>query len=92
MTLLQLLIMILGIVLTAGLIPWVLWVSSILRNIDSNVSHLKELHDNPENTGFGTIGMKEVIEKCTTAIQLLIHYVKWSSEQASGKEPPPPLE
>lgn len=63
-----------------------------------DVTKLLDMHEHPENTGFGTVGlngvmvdMKEVVEDNTRAIRALTHYVRWLAEKTDGKPPPPPI-
>ena len=70
-------------------VPFVLWASLTLRTNNLQLTRLVQMHEHPENTGFGTVGMTEVIKANTTAIRELSHYVQWQTEQTSGKKPPP---
>jgi len=72
-------------------IGWAIWMFWTMKKI-------AEMLENPDRTGFGTDGFQEVIERNTTAIngvtsamEALVHYVKWLSEHTTGTKPPPPL-
>ncbi len=53
---------------------------------------LLEMHENPEKTGFGTVGLADVISENSRCIKALTHYIKWSVQEQTGKVPPPYLE
>ena len=65
------------------------WLVTKLNKIDRGNAHLIHMHENPENTGFGTIGFKTVIQENTRAIRELSHYMKWQVKSHSGADPPP---
>ena len=72
------------------LISWMIWVTVQMTITNQILRKLMYMHENPENTGFGTTGLADIIEDNTVAIKALTHYVKWLSEQ-QGLNPPPPL-
>jgi hypothetical protein len=47
------------------------------------------MHENPENTGFGTGGLRHVIEENSRAIRELSHFVQWSTKVQTKLDPPP---
>ena len=49
---------------------------------------LLEMHEHPENTGFGTVGIKEVIDANTRALKSLTYYIKWLAEKDGINVPP----
>jgi hypothetical protein len=55
------------------------------------INKLLDMHEHPENTGFGTTGLADVMVENTRALKALVHYIKWL-ETKNGKGPPPPLE
>tara|TARA_R110000803_G_scaffold117038_2_gene185585 strand:- start:625 stop:882 length:258 start_codon:yes stop_codon:yes gene_type:complete len=57
----------------------------------NGIRELLSMHRNPERTGFGTVGMHEVINRNSDVIQDLTHYMKWVGEQQTGQKPPPPI-
>ncbi len=82
-------------IIGAGLVPAIGWAikSHIAqRDLDRKLSRLLEMHEHPENTGFGTVGFKDVIEDNTRALKALTHYIRYLEVQRTGVEPPPPLE
>ena len=64
----------------------------MLRECHVMTKKLLEMHENPDNTGFGTSGLASIIMDNTRAIKALIHYVKWTAERQFGETPPPPIE
>ena len=56
-------------------------------------------HQNPERTGFGTVGLRTLLGQLETLIEnnnrgtkALVHYIKWMTQETTGKVPPPPLD
>ena len=72
-------------------IGWAIRHTVLMSKLRDDMARLLDMHENPENTGFGTVGIAQVIEENTKAIQALTHYVVWLAKQ-SGSTPPPPLE
>ena len=64
-------------------LAWAVYVSVSIRR-------LVYQHDNPEKTGFGTVGFKDVIDNNTETMRELIHYVKWAYRQRNGGTDAPP--
>lgn len=50
------------------------------------------MHENPEKTGFGTVGMLEGLDANTRAMNKMVHYLKWFITKTTGEEPPPPMD
>ncbi len=63
-----------------------------LNSMHQEISALVEMHENPEKTGFGTIGHKDAFEANTKAINNLTHYLKWFIERQTKEVPPPPID
>ncbi len=81
-------------IIGAGLIPVIVWaIHSYItqRDIQTKVGKLLEMHENPDVYGFGTVGMKALIEENTRALKALTHYIKWLEVRKTGEEPPPPI-
>ena len=81
-------------ILSALMVPAIGWAMHSYiaqRDMRQKLDKLLYMHENPEKTGFGTIGLDGVIEDNTRALKSLIHYIKWL-ETNNGKGPPPPLE
>ena len=57
----------------------------------SGIKRLVHMHENPETTGFGTVGMRELIADNTRAMRDLSHYIQWLSKQMGHGEPSPRL-
>jgi len=72
------------------LIGWGIRASIVSRDTHAMLKKLLEMHEHPENTGFGTIGLQDVVEDNTRALKALTHYIKWL-ETKNGKGPPPPI-
>jgi hypothetical protein len=70
-------------------VPWVFWVTRTLMSIKRDESKLLWMHENPENTGFGTGGLRHVIEENSRAIRELSHFVQWSTKVQTKLDPPP---
>ena len=71
----------------------------LLSYIGYGVKRLLDMHENPEKTGFGTVGIDKFIQDNTTAIRELreavkdqTHYLMWMSEQKTGTKPPPRMD
>jgi hypothetical protein len=60
------------------------------RDLARKVDKLVHMHEHPENTGFGTVGLRGVVEDNTRALKALTHYIQWL-ETKNGLGPPPPL-
>lgn len=56
------------------------------------IARLMRMHEDPESTGFGTIGIKEVIEHNTRAFKQLSYYLQWHTKQTGGDDAPPYVE
>ena len=72
-------------------IGWAVWMYWTMKKVVEVLEH-------PERHGFGTAGLEHIIERNTIAIngvtmamEALVHYVEWLSENTTGKKPPPPL-
>lgn len=79
----------------AALVPTITWAVIVylkLAKLQDELRRLLVMHENPENTGFGTVGLKDVIEQNTRAIRSLTHYVVWLSKNMAGQTPPPDLD
>jgi len=63
----------------------------ISEDLKRRVSRLNEQHDNPDNTGFGTVGFSTLIETNTQAMKELSHYIIWLGKQQGAGDPPPRL-
>ena len=61
------------------------------EDMQRRIIKLNEQHDNPEQTGFGTVGFKDLITSNTQAMQELTHYIIWLGKQNGHGEPPPSL-
>ena len=78
---------------TVPLVGWFIWLTLIIAQLKSDVSRLlgmdftKELSSVLERH---TREMNDVIDRNTSAIHTLTHYVTWLSER-EGVHPPPPL-
>ena len=59
--------------------------------IVQGTKRLVQMHEHPETTGFGTVGMRELIADNTRAMRDLAHYIEWLSKQMGHGEPPPRL-
>lgn len=73
-------------------IPWAFWVTRALMAVRAMEQTLLDMHKHPEETGFGTVGFRGVIEDNSRAIRELSHYISWSVKTQTGKEPPPYME
>ena len=71
---------------------WAVWVDRAIRHMKRVGDKLLDMHEHPELTGFGTVGMEAVILDNTRALRELSHYVRWSTKQSTGTDPPPYLE
>ena len=81
---------VLGVILVPS-VSWAIRITFLITRIKDDMAKLLYMHENPENTGFGTVGFTHVIEENTKAIKALTHYVVWLAKQ-TGSTPPPPLE
>jgi hypothetical protein len=86
---LEILLWILGVSLVS-IVGWGIKLTRDQRDIHRIVTKLLEMHEHPENTGFGTIGLGDVVGDNTRALKALTHYIKWL-EIKNGKGPPPPI-
>jgi hypothetical protein len=82
--------------MTVEIALWVVGVSALpcivaVTYMTAGIRELLEMHRAPERTGFGTVGMQEVIDRNSDVIQDLTHYMKWVGEQQTGQKPPPPI-
>lgn len=57
--------------------------------IVNGIRELLYMHRHPEKTGFGTEGMREVIEANTKAFKDLSNLVKWLTKEMGHSERPP---
>ena len=74
------------------LAPWIAWLTVSVMRIRTASKSLLWMHEHPHETGFGTVGMRELITANTRALRELTHYVTWSTEQQTGNTPPPYVE
>jgi len=72
-----------------ALFSWIIWVDRTLRHNRRVGDRLLEMHEHPETTGFGTVGMKEVVEDNTKAIRGLSAMLRWFMEKQGGELMPP---
>lgn len=86
---LEILLWILG-VAALPLFIWGIKATITQRETNQILKKLMDMHEHPENTGFGTIGLRGVVEDNTRALKGLTHYIKWL-ETKNGKGPPPPI-
>jgi len=80
---------ILGIPLAMALFGWLFALDQRTRHIQRVGDELMDMHENPEKTGFGTVGMERVIQDDTRALREMSHYVRWSTKEQTGKDAPP---
>jgi hypothetical protein len=84
------LIWIAGAIVVPGL-TWTIAVLWLLRDIKRGTDALVVMHEHPEATGFGTVGMDRVISENARATRELSHYIMWATKAQTGSEPPPLL-
>ena len=79
------------IALSTAVTAWGVYVTFALRR-------LVWMHEHADQTKFGTVGLKSVIDGNSRAIKAntrtskeLIHYVRWAYTQRNGGEGPPPF-
>ncbi len=65
---------------------------SILRDIKRSTDKLLEMHHAPDDHGFGTRQLTEIMRDLRAAMIEMAHYTRWTAENLTGKSPPPPLE
>jgi len=73
------------------LISATIWVAIKVSSMSREIDRLIEMHEHPESTGFGTVGLKEELRELNHALRALIHYVKWTAKEQTGKTPPPSI-
>ncbi len=73
----------------ALVIPWLFWVATKLRAVCRQSQAALEMLEHPQASGFGTLGFEGVIRDNTRAIRELSHYVRWNTQEQTGKAPPP---
>jgi hypothetical protein len=73
------------------LLGWGVHITWNLKKCLFILNTLLDMHNNADEHGFGTGGIKDVIEDNTRAIKALTHYITWSARQR-GQDPPPPLD
>jgi hypothetical protein len=79
-------------ILLLPLAGWGIRTTLIQRDIHRMLMKLLEMHEHPENTGFGTVGLQGVLGDNTRALKALTHYIKWlETKNGGGKGPPPPI-
>lgn len=66
-----------------------IWVALKVSFMAKEIERLLEMHEHPETTGFGTIGMKDELKQINSGIRALVHYMKWLAKEQTGKIPPP---
>lgn len=69
---------------------WAIAVLWLLRDIKRSSDRLLDMHENPENTGFGTALQDEHLRALTHVLKDLVHYVKVDIEVRTGQPPRPP--
>ena len=90
----------LGVIIPAGL-TWSIAVLWLLRDIKRGTEKLIQMHEVPDDHGFGTVELAkdlrnhivqedQVFANMTKALHDLVHYVRWAAQQQVGKAPPPP--
>ena len=77
--------------LAVPLLLWGLQSNIRHREMSQKINTLLTMHEHPEKTGFGTVGLAGIVEENTRALKALTHYIRWL-ETKNGKGPPPPLE
>jgi len=88
--------------LGALLVPvagWGIKVNMILASLsrqNTDVSRkcdkLINMHENPDDYGFGTTRTNQIIEDNTRAMTALTHYIQWLVKEQTGHDAPPPIE
>lgn len=72
------------------LLGWCIHITWHLQRCRDGVARLLNMHEHPEDYGFGTSRQTKVIEENTRAMRSLEHYIRWSLEKEHGMAPPPP--
>ena len=67
-----------------------IYMSNLSKHTNRMTAKLLDMHEHPENTGFGTVGHVETMRDNTRALKELSHYVQWIARRAPGEDPPPP--
>ena len=70
-------------------IGWAIHTTWENKKILYSVEKLVHMHEKPDEFGFGTGGIKEVIQDNTRAVKALTHYIVWVSQQQGHGAPPP---
>ncbi len=73
-------------------LAWAVMVTWTLRSIHAHNVKLMHMHNHADEFGFGTTGVKSLMEQQIRATNALVHYIKWSIERQHNKKPPPPIE
>jgi len=78
-------------ILVIGL-GWCFWVTTVLVFISQKLRRMLWMLENPEESGLGTEGIREVIQDHARATRELSHYTRWSIKVQTGQDPPPFME
>lgn len=68
---------------------WGIRMSWVSRDCDRMLKRLVWMHENADQTKFGTVGFKEAIDNNTMAMKQMTHYLVWMTKDSTGAEPPP---
>lgn len=71
------------------LIGWAVFMSNLACQTRKDCSKLVEMHEKPDDYGFGTIKTSQQLLDNTRAVAQLTHYIKWFAEKSTGEKAPP---
>ena len=73
-------------------LSWCTTVFILLRDIKRTSDRLLDMHINADREGFGTVEIQASQEDIQHALRALVHYIKWTAQELTGKIPPPPID
>lgn len=77
-----------GLLLPAA-IAWAIRCHWLISENQTALKRLLWMHNNADQTGFGTVGFREAIDNNTRVMRELVHYMKWMARQSGHDDPPP---
>lgn len=79
-------------ILGAAILPVItffIWIWAKLRAIHDDTGSLRIMHEHPETTGFGTVGLAASIDKLCECVEDMVYYNRKLGEAITGKVIPP---